>query len=218
MTPTISPTVDRLNGAHRAKRSYRHFFLLAGTCALIGLFAWRQNQGGRVGGPISPAKILWLNFTLITFLLLPFCLWRNLSLSRAVRRIFCWVFFSFALRGVIELFILYCTHGWKCIYGISHDLATFSLVIWLRHHLPQIQNVNDRRALGFTSILQVTLLVEAFMAWQFSLVASPRDGIYFAADTGHFRSINNMTWITVSILYPLQGYFIWCSRRDFSRA
>jgi hypothetical protein len=184
--------------------------VLAATLA----FGVLQNHVGFTGGPISVAKTLWLNYALEVFLVVPFCFWRCGSYSPAVRRIFGAVFLSFAIRGLIELYILYFTRAWECIYGISHDLFTFALVLVL---LQRVSNVlpADRRALRFVPILLCTLIVECFMAWQFSRLASPNDGIYFAADTEHFRRVNLWSWIAVGIGYPVLAYFLWMTRRDF---
>lgn len=185
------------------------------TC-LTFLFASFQNRVGWVGGPISLAKTLWLNFTLLVFLVLPLCLWRNQRLAPHVRVLFGVVFVSFALRGVAELYILYFTHAWECIYGIGHDLLTFAAIVWCRRrsavkHLP-----HDQRALAFATLVQVALLVEGFMAWQFSRLASPADGIYFADDNAHFRFVNNASWVAAALGYPLLGQFLWRTRHDFS--
>jgi hypothetical protein len=178
------------------------------------LFALLQNHLGFTGGPISNAKTLWLSYALQMFLVVPFCFWRCDAYSANVRRIFGAVFLSFAIRGLIELYILYFTRAWECIYGISHDLFTFALVVVL---LKKVSNpsAQDRRALRFVPILLCTLIVECFMAWQFSRLASPADGIYFAADTEHFRLVNLWSWIAVGIGYPALLSFLWITRKDF---
>ena len=189
-------------------------FVFAGS---IG-FALLQNRFGLTGGPISAAKTLWLSFTLQIFFVAPFCLWRNTAYSLAVRRMYGAVFVSFAIRAVVELYILYFTRAWKCGYGITHDLFTFLLVtifclsFWMRR-VPL--HAGDRRALIFVPLLLVTLVVECFMAWQFSLLASPAEGIYFADNTEHFRRVNLWSWIAVGIGYPALLAFLWHARKDF---
>lgn len=189
-------------------------FVFAGS---IG-FALLQNRFGFTGGPISAAKTLWLSFALQVFFVAPFCLWRNAAYSMAVRRMYGAVFASFAIRAVVELYILYFTRDWKCGYGIAHDLFTFLLVtvfclsFWMRRVRLE---ASDQRALIFVPILLVTLVVECFMAWQFSLLASPAEGIYFADNTEHFRRVNLGSWIAVGIGYPTLLAFLWHARKDF---
>ena len=177
-------------------------------------FAFLQNHLSFTGGPISHAKTLWLSYALQMFLVVPFCFWRCDSYSANVRRIFGGVFLSFAIRGLIELYILYFTRAWECIYGIVHDLFTFALVVVLLRGVSNL-SPQDRRALRFVPILLCTLIVECFMAWQFSRLASPADGIYFAADTEHFRLVNLWSWIAVGVGYPALFFFLWITRKDF---
>ena len=178
------------------------------------VFAFLQNRLAFTGGPISTAKTLWLSYALQIFLVVPFCFWRCDAYSTKIRRIFGAVFVSFAIRGLIELYILYFTRAWECIYGISHDLFTFALVLALLWRVSNL-SAQDRRALRFVPILLCTLIVECFMAWQFSRLASPADGIYFAADTAHFRLVNLWSWIAVGFGYPPLFAFLWITRKDF---
>ena len=179
--------------------------LLAVT-ALTALFAWRQNQGGLVGGPISLAKTFWLNYALLTFFVLPFCLWRSPWLTEAARRLFGWVFALFVARGIVELWILYFTRDWKCLYGIAHDALTLGVILWMSVRLSRPR---DARALQFAGLISISLCVEAFMAWQFSLLASPAQGIYFAANTPHFQFVNTASWVAVGLGYPALAFLTW---------
>ena len=193
----------------------KHLFLVGFVILATGFFGWIQNRGGLVGGPISIPKMLWLTYTLLTFVVVPACLWRNRALSREIRMLFGVAFISFAIRGIIELYILYWTRNWQCIYGILHDLLTFALVVALGLRLPRDRTDKDQRALGFVWILLPSLLVECFMAWQFSKLASPGAGTYFASDDPHFQFVNNASWAAVVIGLPLLGWYLWRTRKDF---
>jgi len=72
----------------------------------------------------------------------------------------------------------------------------------------------DFSALRVANFLQITLFVEMFMAWEFSKLASPAEGIYFAADTPHFRIVNVASWIAVAIGYPALLYLLSRSREE----
>ena len=199
-------------------RSDHHLLVLGVTCLLTALFALQQNRRDWIGGAISLPKVLWLNYTLIVFFALPYCLWGNASLSRSVRSLFGLALASFIIRAVIELYLLYFTRSWKCIYGICHDWITFFLVLFVWCQLPGDYSSIDRRSLVFTSIFLITLVAESWMAWQFSRIASPRDGIYFASNSARFRFINSASAIIVATLYPPLIYFLWLTRGDFQRS
>jgi hypothetical protein len=178
------------------------------------VFGWVQNTFHPVGGPISLAKILWLNLTLLVFYVVPFWLWRETSLDRRLRSLSGWVLASFAIRAPIELYIIYRTRLWRCEYGIAHDLLTFLLVAWLAWRRRSAGETSDKGvASALIPLLQFTLVVEMFMAWEFHKVASPAAGVYFAAPTIEFSLVNRASWIAVAILYPALVWLIWKSRR-----
>lgn len=183
--------------------------ILAVTAASL-VFGWAQNTLHPVGGPISVAKILWLNLTLVIFYVVPFWLWREGTLNSGWRSVFGWVLASFAIRAPIELYIIYRTRLWRCEYGIAHDLFTLLLVSWLAWRRRGTSDVGSRNiASAFIPLLQLTLVVEMFMAWEFHKVASPAAGIYFAAPTVEFTFVNRASWIAVAILYPALAWLIW---------
>lgn len=199
----------------------RRWLLLCSIFALsaaTALFGWRQNYVGGVGGPISVAKTLWLNYMLVAMYLVPIFLWRDTTLAPATRRLFGWISLSFVLRAPIELWIIFFTRAWRCGYGITHDLFTIGLIAYARRSMSPDVAQRDSQALRLATLLQITLLVEMFMAWEFSRLASPAQGIYFAADTPHFRLVNVASWIAVSIGYPALMYFSWRSRNEGAHA
>jgi hypothetical protein len=185
---------------------------IAALSAASAVFAWRQNHLAVVGGPISTAKTLWLNYMLIAMYVVPFFLWREKTLAPATRSLFGWLFASFAMRAPIELWIIFFTRGWRCGYGITHDLLTVGLLAYLRWRMNPELARRESAALGVATLLQITLFVEMFMAWEFSKLASPAEGVYFAADTPHFRLVNSASWIAVAIGYPALLYLLSRSR------
>jgi len=219
-SPVRSPSVSEA-GALPHLAVNRHWLLvcyIAALSAASALFAWKQNHLGGVGGPISMAKTLWLNYMLIAMYIVPFFLWREDTLAPATRRLFGAIFLSFAVRAPIELWIIYYTRVWRCGYGIAHDVFTILLIIFLRRGLTPTAAERDSAALRVSTLLQIMLAVEIFMAWEFSLLASPAQGIYFAADTPHFRLVNIASWIAVSFGYPALLYLLWRSRNEQANA
>jgi len=215
-----SPSVSEV-GALPHVTVHRQWLLVCAIAALSAasaLFAWKQNHLGGVGGPISMAKTLWLNYMLIAMYIVPFFLWRESTLAPATRRVFGATFLSFAVRAPIELWIIFFTRAWRCGYGIAHDVFTILLIIFLRREISPAAAARDSAALRVATLLQITLAVEIFMAREFSLLASPAQGIYFAADTPHFRLVNIGSWIAVSIGYPTLLYLLLRSPNEHANA
>lgn len=179
------------------------------------IFLLLQNSTHAVGGHISLPKALWLDWTLTTFYVVPFFFWKNPSLSPATRSLFGWLLLSFLLRGVAELVVIYATHDWRCLYGISHNALTLVLAAFLFFQVPRQLLTADRRAFGFLLIYVTTLIFESINAWQFSLLANPANGVYFAADTPHFAFVNRLTWVELACLWPPFCWFLWVTRTDF---
>jgi hypothetical protein len=194
-------------------------YLIIGILLVTSLaFMAMQNSTHAVGGHISLPKALWLDWTLTTFYVVPFFLWRNEALAPAVRSLFGWLLVSFVLRGVAELVVIYATHAWRCIDGISHNGLTLALAALLFFRLSRPLLPADRRTLGFLLIYIATLLFESINAWQFSLLANPANGVYFAADIPHFAFVNGLTWVELTCLWPWFCWLLWTTRTDFSRS
>jgi hypothetical protein len=215
-----SPSVSEIGGLPQMAVGRRWLLLgaIAALSAATALFAWRQNHAGVVGGPISAAKTLWLNYMLVAMYVVPFFLWRDGTLAPATRRLFGWTFISFALRAPIELWIIFFTRAWRCGYGITHDIVTIGLIEILRRRISADAAQRDSGAIRVATLLQITLAIETFMAWEFSRLASPGQGIYFAADTPHFRVVNVASWIAVSLGYPALMYLSWHSGSEVANA
>ena len=156
-----------------------------------------QNQGHLIGGEISLAKTLWLNLTILTFLVLPALWWRDGRIDPTMRSIFGVIFASFAVRAGVELPILYLTDWWRCSYGIAHDLGTAMVItaLFIRARYRQAQVTRDSAWLF--GLVAALLVVEAGFAEAFCSVADPGSGIYFASDDPTFRTINRATWAAV---------------------
>lgn len=185
-----------------AHRGFISFLVLS---AAVGVFSILQNRGHIVGGRISMPKIAWLNFAIYMFVVLPAVLGWFAQVDAASQLLYRIVFWSFLIRGVIELVMLYATRAWRCGYGISHDLLTALLVVifWAPTG-------------GLTLLLLVSLLIETRMAWIFHLKMDPATGIYFADDSAHFASVNRFTRWVNAVLYPALGWLLWRNHALFT--
>lgn len=184
-----------------------------GVCLFVSgataLFAWHQNMAGGLGGPASLAQVLWLNLTVLVFLVMPLLWWRWSGVHPDLRLLFAIGFAAFFARTLIEMPVLYLTTGWRCLYGIVHDLSVFTVLSVGYLRCRQRLGRPDRLGEGFLGLYLVLLVAEAAFAWTFSQLASPAAGVYFAADTPHFAQLNLAIWSVVIAAYPLLGMVVW---------
>jgi hypothetical protein len=176
------------------------------------MFYFIQNHLNLVGGSISLPKALWLQWALFIFFAVPFFMWHDPKISLPWRKAWCLLSLNFVIRGAAELFLIYGARGWDCFYGIGHDLFSLFLafILILRMHKPK--DSRDRLNHPFIWIYGVTLIMEAWNAWQFSLLANPTDGIYFAAGTESFRFVNLTTIAFLVLSYGM--FFVWLMQME----
>jgi len=175
----------------------------------MALFAWHQNTTAIVGGPTSVPQALWLNLTVLVFLVMPLVWWQGSRLHPDLKLLFALGFAAFFLRGLVELPVLYLTTWWRCFYGIIHDVTVFAILGagYLRCR-PRLGPA-DRTGEFFLGMYLVLLIAEACFAWAFSQLASPAAGIYFAADTPRFAGLNLAISAVVILAYPGLGLMVW---------
>ena len=191
----------------RVRRKVPVWLLVAGgVTAAVFAFARKQNGGGRVGGPISLPKTLWLNYTLLSWFVIPAALLRRQGLSPGTRAALRAHLLSFGIRGTAEMWMLYRTHSWRVAYGVGHDLLDLVMVSALlprgRHRRGGRANAVARRHLDD---VRWTLVAEMVFASLFHSAVEGRtqgqDGIYFASDEPHFRRINLLTALVDGAAY-----------------
>jgi hypothetical protein len=176
----------------------------AGVSAVVYGFARKQNRGERVGGPISLPKSLWLNYTLLSWFVIPAALLRQEGLSPENRAVLRAHLLSFTARGGAEMWMLYRTHSWRCAYGVGHDAIDLAMLTVMMHRSrdENREGVNGVARRHLDSI-RATLVAEMVFASLFNSTVAGKtqgqDGIYFASDEPHFRLINNLT-ATVDVL------------------
>jgi hypothetical protein len=197
----------------------RNFALLL-AIATLGLtsvlFYYRQNFSGQIGGKMSVAKLLWLDYAISAWLLVPFFLWRSPLIAPTLRWIYGAHLATFAVRGAVELWMLYITVSWIPPYGITHDLMAITLItslLWCgRNEINQLNDVTNRTAKWFLSSIRVGLVCEIIFAWLFYRTTEGRVGIYFASPEPVFATINDLTWMAVLLLYPDLVRTLWLGR------
>ena len=177
----------------------RWLLVAGGVTAAVLAFARKQNRGERVGGPISLPKTLWLNYTLLSWFVVPGALLRRDDLSPASRAALQAHLLSFVARGTAEMWLLYRTHSWRVAYGVGHDAFDLALITALlrRGGDDDEETSGDGIARRHLDAIRGTLLFEMVFASLFHLAIEGRtkgqDGIYFASNEPRFRRINALT-------------------------
>ncbi|HEX2207774.1 MAG TPA: hypothetical protein VHG93_08825 [Longimicrobium sp.] len=169
-----------------------------GVTAAVFAFGRRQNRGNCMGGAMSLPKVLWLNYTLVSWFVIPAALLRRRALSPATRAALQAHLLSFTARGAAELWLLYRTHSWKVAYGVGHDAIDLAMVSALmRRGRAEGGEGADGTARRHLNSIRGTLVAEMVFASLFHRAVAGKthgeDGIFFASDEPHFRLINNLT-------------------------
>jgi hypothetical protein len=164
---------------------------------VTGWFYLRQRRGG-IGGTMSMAKALWLNFAIaFWFVVCPL-----LALSPGFGQPWRFILWSHSAhwwaRGVIELFMLYVTKRWRPPYGIAHDIFS---VVWVGGWAAfgaREATTHDAVGAAVVAALALSLCLETGYAWVFHQLVEGRttgdEGIWFAdAQQALFRRVNRVT-------------------------
>jgi hypothetical protein len=191
-------------------------YAIAGVAAFSAGFYYRQNVSGQVGGPISVEKILWLNYTLTAWFVVPAFLARHPGLDPALRTIIRCFLASMLVRAAVELPLIYVTFGWSPIYGIAHDVFNIVMIAVLRvayrDRLARLDPFN-REVRRFCAAVQLALVAEIVFAALFYRMGVHREAVYYAPPTEAFRHINLLTrWVDVAV-YAHLAFFLWRGRR-----
>lgn len=177
-----------------------------GVSALVYRFVRKQNRGERVGGPISLPKALWLNYTLLSWFVIPAALLRRQGVSPGTRAVLQAHLLSFTARGAAEMWLLYRTHSWRCVYGVGHDAVDLAMLsVMMRRGGNWDASGAEGIARRHLESIRGTLVAEMAFATLFNSTVAGKtqgqDGIYFASDEPHFRLINNLTAAVDVIAY-----------------
>jgi hypothetical protein len=179
-------------------------------------FYYRQNFAGQIGGEMSIAKLLWLDYAIIAWFILPFFLCRSPLIAPGLRWIYAAHLATFVVRGAIELWMIYISISWIPPYGITHDLIGIALITALLRHgrreFHQLDDAANRAAIRFLTSIRVGLICEIVFAWLFYRVIEGKIGIYFASRDPIFATINGLTWTAVVILYADLLRTLWLGR------
>jgi len=102
---------------------------LAALGVAAGVFYGTQNAAGRIGGAISPQKMMWLVYALALWGVIPLAIALDRRGSVCLRQAFGALFALMLLRAPVELWMLYVSRNWSPWYGIAHDLVCTGVLL-----------------------------------------------------------------------------------------
>ena len=188
---------------------------LTALAAVSAGFYARQNAGAQIGGAISVPKILWLNYAIASWFILPAFL-RTYPLSSSLRSLFTVHLTNFSVRAIAELFLLYVTVSWSPVYGIVHDVFSIALITAMAK-TPAV-NALERTAIHITWSIRITLCCEIAFAGMFHALTRTEYAIYFASEDPRFSMINLFTSVVVAFAYADMLWTLFRLRGDFWKA
>ena len=182
-------------------RRFTFFFTLAALAAFSALFVWSQNVGGQIGGAISTPKLFWLDYTLLSWFILPAFFLTAVGLPRWLRTAFTGHLINFGARGIVELWLLYVSVAWTPLYGIAHGVFSQILLRALARHRTNEPGAVASAAAHHFLAMRLTMVAELVFAGLFYLKTRGEGPIYFASSTPRFFLINVLTTLVVCVAY-----------------
>ena len=181
------------------------FILLLLVAGIV--FSFVQKRGWLIGGAIAFPKLLWLAYALLGWFLSPFLVARDGRASDSVRRLYRVFVWNMAIRGIVELLMIYGWRNWHPYYGIAHDVFSIGLLLWLAAAAKPRTRL-DRLLTLHGLVLAAMFIAEISFALYFSLNFVTRGGkaLYFVPDEQRYSAILLNTKIAVSCLTL---YFPW---------
>lgn len=172
----------------------------------------RQNQPGKLGGPICLSKAFWLHYTLYTwFFLVPYILWHFPAAPLGHRAVWWTLTGSMWARGLSELYMLFVSRNWTPIIGISHDIATFAMM-GVALGVAGWPVGSEVAMMIYTASLFLSIAVETHHAHSFFKIMKGRTGgdeaMWYAHEGDpRFRTIILTTTVFNWILYGALAVF-----------
>lgn len=171
---------------------------MATIVLLAAAFYPLQNSGLLPGGQISPVKLAWLACAILFWYLLPVLLLLDERMAGAARRA-CFVLLgSMSIRAVAELFMMYVTGNWHPWMGISHNLVTFALMLFVL--APAMKDKQPVYA-GYLLVATAMFIPETGFAWYlYAQAAASGEVLYFVSDSPRHNAVMYLTTGCVSVL------------------
>lgn len=178
--------------------------IVAATIIAISfIFYFLQNKKNTIGGKIALCKLFWLDYTLIAWFFLPIVFYFQ-NKSENHFNVFYAISISMWIRGIIELYMLYCSKNWTPPIGIVHNMFTFLLALVVMISSLPMDIISLFSSLG----LLISLLLETYYAYAFYKIVKDKtkgdDAIWFASKGNpEFKKILKITSLANIFVYLL---------------
>jgi len=185
---------------------------------IIAIFMhYRQNQGHKLGGDITPAKSFWLFYCIYTWLFfIPFILIKT-DIPEPFRTT--WMVFTvwFWIRSLAEGVMLFVTKNWTPPIGVAHDLSCLVILIFLPFVMAE-ENPNLLSPAGIFHLgLILSLILETYYAYSFFKLVGQKTkgekGVWYAnKEDPIFKRI---VLITCVFNFPTYGALLYFALAHF---
>lgn len=199
-----------------------------GVAAATVVFHAVQNRLSLTGGAIAWPKSVWLGCAVLYWFVLPALLISDARLPPAWRKPFAALLVLMALRGVVELWMLYVTHNWSPSYGIVHDALCLVVLWWLAWRAAggatALRHAGLPRVVFIHALVTASLFIpEIYFAWYMRATFNTQGAnpIYFVPnDPAYTRVLALTTAADAAALLYLPGFlYAWLhGKADVARA
>lgn len=177
------------------------------SMAAAGFYSLQSSRMA-AGGAIAVSKLFWLAYAILYWYVLPVLIMRDSRVQGEIRRVFAIFFANMALRGVVELPMIYYWRNWRPYYGVAQDAFSIALIGLM------IKDVSPRSALDLL-LKRHTLVIIAMLAAEirFALYFAANfqtqgaHAVYYVPNDGNHSGILMFTAVSVTFLTIYLAYF-----------
>ncbi len=186
------------------------FFLIVVAIFAGLLYYKRQNNTKQLGGPISPAKAIWLIFAIFQYYVMSAFLFLGYS-ENVFKHILGLVLLLFVIRGIFQCLWMFLFKKWKPYMGILFNMFAFVYIFKKIVDTVVFGPLLSMSTTEYVIYLYLTmflfmLILDSYYAWKFSKIVgnstTGNNAIWYAsADNKAFKKINQTTaFFNVSLL------------------
>src|SRR5258708_3634175 len=181
---------------------------IAIVAVAAAVFYFLQNRRMAAGGEIAVSKLFWLAYAILYWYVLPALIVRDGRAHPEIRRLYAIFFANMALRGLIELPMIYCWRNWHPYYGAAQDAFSIILIGFLamraRFRSP-VDSVLKRHVIVIAAMLAAEIRFALYFAANFHTQGA--HAVYYVPNNGEHSGILRFTSIVVAFLTIYLGYF-----------
>ena len=178
------------------------------VAAAAAVFYFRQNRRAAAGGKIAIPKLFWLAYAILYWYVLPVLIMRDYRAHLEIRRLYAIFFANMALRGLIELPMIYRWRNWHPYYGAAHDAFSIVLIALLaaRAGVPSpLDSLLRRHGIVVAAMLAAEIKFALYFAKNFH--TQGEHAVYYVPGNGEHSAILRFTTVVVALLTIYLGYF-----------